>query len=332
MPAEWEAHEATWLTWPHDEAHWPGKFERIPSIWARMAKELEAGEDVHIIIHDKATRAVTDKELERAGVNGRRVHLHDFANNFSWARDHGPIFVKNTEGKRLITHWKYNAWGGKWAHDLDRNIPEEVARWTGIPRAQCPQVLEGGSIDVNGAGTILTTESCLLHPNRNPNLTREEIEKNLCDYLGVTKVLWLGEGIEGDDTDGHVDDLTRFVEARTVVTMIEESSSDLNYKPLHENVKRLSKMTDQAGKALEILEIPLPAPIHYDGMRLPASYANFYVGNEVVLLPVFQDPNDQRAVDTLERIFPNRKIVAIDARDLIWGLGAFHCVTQQQPA
>jgi agmatine deiminase len=331
MPAEWEPHEATWLTWPHDEAHWPGKFEKIPPIWARMVKELEAGEEVHILIHDAPTRDSAVEAMNRAGVVGRRVHLHQIPNNFAWARDHGPIFVKDAAGKVILTHWKYNAWGGKWAYDLDDDVPIRMSEALEFRHVDVPMVLEGGSIDVNGLGTLLTTESCLLNRNRNPGMTRDQIEQRLCEYLGVRKILWLGEGIAGDDTDGHVDDLTRFVGPRTVVTVIEPNRSDANYRPLFANLRRLQKATDQDEKTLEVIDLKLPKPIIYKDDRLPASYANFYVGNEVVLLPIFRDANDRAAVETLEKAFPSRRVVPIDATDLIWGLGAFHCVTQQQP-
>ncbi len=332
MPAEWERHKATWLTWPHDEDHWPGIFERIPPLWARMAKEIAAGEDVHILIHDDATEEHARAELATMDADMSKVHLHRVPNNFSWARDHGPIFVRDGDGRKRILHFTYNAWGHKWAHEKDEEIPAHVARITGIEAVRVPMVLEGGSIDVNGQGSLLTTESCLLHPNRNPQLTKAQIEENLKRALGLTNVLWLGEGIVGDDTDGHVDDLTRFVGPRTVVTVIEEKKTDENYNALTENLRRLEHMTDQDGNRLEIRTMPLPAPVFHKEHRLPASYANFYIANSVVILPVFEDPNDVIAVEVLQGAFPERKVVPIDARDLVWGLGMFHCVTQQEPA
>lgn len=344
MPAEWEPHEATWLIWPHDERHWPGLFHKVPPIWARMVKELEVGEDVHILIHDDATQAVAEKAMADAGVSGKRVHLHRVPNNYSWTRDEGPIFLRHpTTGERVMTHWKFNGWGGQWEHDLDDYIPEQIAKITGIERIPVPMVLEGGSIDVNGKGTLLTTENCLLNPNRNPGLTKAQIEQHLKDYLGVTKILWLGQGIMGDDTSGHVDDLTRFVGPRTVVTIVEHDADDVDAAPLRKNLRRLQTMTDQDDAPLEILTIPQPAPvlIHEEpskaahkageGFRIPASYANFYIGNAAVLLPVFGDPNDTQAVAVLQKCFPDRRIVPIDSRDLTWGFGSFHCVTQQMP-
>ena len=332
MPAEWEPHAATWLTWPHDEAHWPGKFKKIPPIWARITKELIEGEDVHILVHDTVTEKIAEKELKNAGATSDRVHLHRVPNNFSWARDHGPIFLKNDTGETLITHWGYNAWGEKWTHDLDEQVPAHIANITGIPSVRVPMILEGGSIDVNGRGTLLTTASCLLHPNRNPGLKKDQIEKNLKDYLGVINVLWLGDGITGDDTNGHVDDLTRFIGPRKIFAVIEEDENDENHAPLKANLELLKQMTDEAGHPFEIHTVPLPSPLFYEGIRLPASYANFYVGNSVVLAPVFNDANDNASINVLTEAFPTRRIVPIDTTDLVWGFGAFHCITQQQPA
>ncbi len=331
MPAEWERHSATWLTWPHDDAHWPGLYDRIPPIFAHMVKELESGEDVHIGIHDDETEGAAKKAMKNANVQGDRVQLHRIPNNFSWARDHGPIFLKHADGRTMMVDWKFNGWGNKWDFTLDDDVPKFIETITKIERVDGPMVLEGGSIDVNGKGTLLTTSSCLLHPNRNPQLTKEQIEQNLQDYLGVTNVLWLGGEIQGDDTNGHIDDLTRFVGPRTILTVTEKDESSMNYVPLQKNLETLKTMNDQDGNLFEILEVPLPKPVIHEESQLPASYANFYIGNDVVLLTVFDDPNDQIAVDTLARCFPTRKIVPILSRDLIWGFGAFHCLTQQQP-
>ena len=343
MPAEWEPHKATILTWPHDDRHWPGLFDRIPAIWARMVKELEVGEDVHLIIHDDATEASAKAEMKKANVQGDRVHLHRIPNNFAWARDNGPIVVKNAAGERLFLDWKHNAWGGQWEYELDDAMPTALARELGERSLDVPMVLEGGSIDVNGQGTLLTTENCLLNPNRNPGLTKDQIERHLKDHLGVRHILWLGEGIAGDDTSGHVDDLARFVAPSTVVTIINEDPQDPDFAPLQENLRRLRTMKDQGGHPLTVIPIVQPKPVlvHQTpskavheagkGFRIPASYANFYVANECVLLPVWDDPNDGAAVDTLQRCFPNRRIVPIDSRVLTWGFGSFHCVTQQVP-
>lgn len=344
MPAEWEPHEATVLTWPHDGRHWPGLFEHVPAIWARMVKELEQGEDVHVLIHDDATEVIAKKAMKEAGVVGDRVRLHRIPNNFSWARDHGPIVVKNSKGKRLFLDWLYNAWGGQWDHNLDDQVPTLLAKDLGIDSIGVPMILEGGSIDVNGLGTLLTTENCLLNPNRNPSLTKLDIELKLKEFLGVTKILWLGEGIQGDDTSGHVDDLTRFVGPRTVVTVISEDKSDPDYAPLQENLRRLKTMTDQDDQPLEVITITQPKPVFVDehaptkavytqgeSFRIPASYANFYIANECVLLPIWNDPKDDDAVATLQKCFPTRRIVPINSRILTWGFGSFHCVTQQVP-
>lgn len=344
MPAEWEPHAATILAWPHDHRHWPELFERIPAIWARMIKELELGEDVHVLIHDDETELVAKREMKAAKVQGDRVHLHRIPNDFSWVRDNGPIIVKNAVGELLFLDWKHNAWGGQWEHALDDQIPTRLARELDVRSLNVPMVLEGGSIDVNGRGTLLTTENCLLNPNRNPDFTKERIERHLQDYLGVSHILWLGEGIQGDDTSGHVDDLARFVGPRTVITILNENPDDPDYAPLQENFRRLRTMKDQDGQPLEILTIPQPKPVLVHGhapskaahtpgtgFRIPASYANFYIANECVLLPVWDDPNDRKAVEILERSFAGRRIVPIDSRLLTWGFGSFHCVTQQMP-
>ncbi len=345
MPAEWEPHEATLLTWPHDERHWPGLFEHVAAIWARMVKELEQGEDVHVLLHDDATARVAETAMKDAGVVGKRVRLHRVPNDFSWARDHGPIVVKNGNGDRLFLDWIFNGWGGQWDVSNDDQIPLHFSRILGANTLKVPMVLEGGSIDVNGCGTLLTTENCLLNPNRNPSLTKADIEENLKKYLGLKKILWLREGIQGDDTSGHVDDLTRFVGPRTVVTIVSDDPEDPDYAPLQENLRRLKTMTDQDDRPLEILTITQPKPVLVneheptkatrsakEGYRIPASYANFYVANECVLLPVWDDPRDAAAIETLQACFPTRRIVPIDSRILTWGFGSFHCVTQQIPA
>ena len=333
MPAEWEPHQATWLSWPHKEASWPGKFEPVPGIFAEMVRWLVPGEEVHINVRD----TVMEQEV-RALLGGRAVPLakvvfHHHPTNDAWCRDHGPIFVHRPDGAEVILDWGYNAWGDKYPpYDLDDTVPTRIGEELGIPVISPGMILEGGSIDVNGRGTLLTTEACLLNPNRNPALSREQIEAQLRRYLGVRHILWLGDGIEGDDTDGHIDDLTRFVGHRTVVTVIEENRTDTNYQPLRENLERLRGMTDQDGEPLEIVTLPMPRPLYYDDQRLPASYANFYIGNQVVLVPAYDPPRDAEACATLQRLFPNREVVPIDCTDLVWGLGAFHCVTQQWPA
>ncbi len=335
MPAEWEPHRGTWFSWPHKEASWPGKMDHIPAVFAKMVQLLSAHEEVHINVGDEALEQAARELLGTLGA-GPNIYFHRHPTNDAWCRDHGPIFVQRTSGDRseeLILDWGYNAWGEKYPpYDLDDIIPSRIGAELGIPVLSTGIILEGGSIDVNGQGTLLTTESCLLNPNRNPDLERSEIESALKRHLGVTKVLWLGEGIEGDDTDGHVDDLTRFVDARTVVTVVEDDPADTNYAPLQDNLRRLHTMTDQDGEPLRIVPLPMPRPLWYEGQRLPASYANFYIANGVVLMPAYDAERDELARTTLQDLFPTRRVVPIESADLVWGLGACHCVTQQWPA
>jgi agmatine deiminase len=336
MPAEWEPHRGTWLSWPHKKASWPGKFEPVPRIFARLATHLSAHEEVHINVADAAMEAEARGILDRAGADRDRIFFHHNPTNDAWCRDHGPIFVnRDTPGRReqAIIDWGYNAWGAKYPpYDLDDVVPARIAEELGLPLYLPGIILEGGSIDVNGRGTLLTTEACLLNPNRNPHLGRAEIEDYLRAYLGVTKVLWLGDGIVGDDTDGHVDDLTRFVNPDTVVTVVEHDPHDENFEPLQENLERLRGMTDQDGRPLRVVTLPMPRPLYQDDQRLPASYANFYIGNGVVMLPTYDAERDAEATTTLQSLFPDHRVIGIDCTDLVWGLGAFHCVTQQWPA
>jgi agmatine deiminase len=336
MPAEWEPHRGTWLSWPHKEASWPGKFAPVPGIFAAMVRALADREEVHINVGGPAMEASVRSLLADAGADTGNVFFHHNPTNDAWCRDHGPIFLQRSrDGRReqAVVDWGYNAWGGKYPpYDLDDVVPTRIAGELGLPVFLPGIIMEGGSIDVNGRGTLLTTESCLLNPNRNPALGRSEIERYLRDYLGVVKILWLGDGIAGDDTDGHVDDLSRFVDERTVVTVVEDDASDENYEPLQENLERLRGMTDQDGQPLRVITLPMPSPLEHDGQRLPASYANFYLANGLVLLPTYDPPRDEQAAATLERLFPDRDVLGIDCTDLVWGLGAFHCVTQQWPA
>jgi agmatine deiminase len=338
MPAEWEPHEATWLSWPRrGGVSFPDNDAFAPALWVRMAAALSAGELVHLNVRDPAEEDEV-RTLVAAEPTARadRIFVHRIPTDEPWARDHGPCFVvrDSQQGAPLaIVDWRYNAWGGKYPPwERDDAVPQQVAALLRVPAFSPGIVMEGGAIDVNGAGMLLTTESCLLNPNRNPQLGRDDIERYLRDYLGVTQVVWLGAGIVGDDTDGHVDDLTRFVAPRRVVTAVEDDPRDANWEPLRDNLARLRAVRDPAGEPLEVVELPMPAPFEREAMRLPASYANFYIGNAVVLVPAFRDPNDARAVETIARCFPDRRVVAVDAVDLVWGLGAFHCVTQQQPA
>jgi len=336
MPAEWEPHAATWLTWPHNLDSWPDGFETVPGTWCELVGALCPHEPVHILVNDAAAEAEASTLLRGAGVALTAVTFHRIPSDDAWMRDHGPTFLTrrtSTGGELGAVDWIYNAWGGKYPpFDRDAVIAGQVAAYTGARRFEPGIVLEGGSIEVNGRGTLLTTEACLLNPNRNPHLNRSRIESMLRDYLGVRHILWLGDGIAGDDTDGHIDDLTRFTDASTVVTVVEDDPADENYEILQDNLRRLAAMVDQDGQPLRVESLPMPSAIFRDGRRLPASYANFYVANHLVVAPVFGDRNDEVALSVLARVFPGRRVIGIRARDLVWGLGAFHCVTQQQPA
>lgn len=333
FPAEWEPHEATWLSWPHAEGiSFPGSYETVMPVFVEMVTHLATSENVCINVRD----AAEEKEV-RARFSGNvpeRVRFFHIKTNEPWCRDHGPIFLVNkAEKKKMILDWGYNAWGGKYPpYDADDKVPTEIGKRLGLPTLEIPMILEGGSFDVNGAGTLLTTESCLLNENRNPQLTKEQIEKNLRDYLNIEQIIWLGDGIEGDDTDGHIDDLTRFISPDTVVTMLEQDTKSPDYQPLIENIARLEKVRLLDGTRLKIIPLPMPSPVIKEETHLPASYANFYIGNSVVLLPVFRDSKDPIAIKVMENAFPKRKIIPIDCRELVWGLGAFHCLTQQEPA
>ena len=335
MPAEFEPHATTWLAWPHKEESWPGKLDRIPSIWVEMVRALSPGERVNILVNEAAPEEEVRSRLRAAGVSLANVRCLRVPTNDAWIRDSGPIFLTRASvaGTDLaVVDWEYNAWGGKYPPwDDDNRIPDHIAAMLDVPIFRPGIVMEGGSIDVNGQGTVLTTEACLLNPNRNPQLRRSDIERHLRDFLGVRHILWLGEGIAGDDTDGHVDDLTRFVGPSTVVTALEDDPGDANYAPLQANYRRLHEMTDQDGRPLQVIPLPMPAPIYHQGLRLPASYANFYIGNSAVLLPTFDQPTDAVAHAILRRLFPGRAVVGIYATDFVWGLGACHCATQQQP-
>jgi agmatine deiminase len=332
MPAEWEHHAATWLSWPRREGiSFPDSYDRVlPTLRAMVAALLES-EPVNINVCNGAHEAEARMTLN--DLPNECLTFHIIPTNEPWCRDHGPIFLTRDEEPRLVVvDWDYNAWGGKYSpSDLDEVVPTRVAEKLDLPVYYPQMILEGGSIEVNGAGALLTTERCLLNPNRNPQLTREQIEERLRDYLGVREILWLGDGIEGDDTDGHIDDLTRFVSERAVVTAVEDDQSDANHGPLRANLERLRRLTI-GGEPIEIVELPMPRKIVREGQRLPASYANFYIANRSVLVPTFADPNDAEAVAVLQQMFPTRRVVPIDGRELIWGLGAFHCLTQQQPA
>ncbi len=339
MPAEWEPHLATYLAWPHNVDTWPGKFEVIPPACAKLAAALAEFEPIRILVRPEA-----EIETVRAMVRGAlsdpaliaRVELLVVSTNDSWIRDYGPMFVNRAApgpGPRQIAlDWDFNSWGGKYgACDLDDASPRRLAERYGFEVVAPGIILEGGSIDVNGAGTLLTTESCLLNPNRNPALGRAAIEDYLKTYLGVAQVLWLGDGIAGDDTDGHVDDLARFVRRDTIVTAVEDDPADANFKPLADSLARLRAMRDRGGRPFRIETLPMPRPVTYDGARLPASYANFYIANGGILMPAFGCPEDEAAGAALARLFPGRRVAAIPSADLVWGLGAVHCLTRQHP-
>src|SRR2546423_10705387 len=332
MPAEWELHAATWLSWPRREGiSFPDSFDRVLPALREMVAVLVESEAVCINVingaHEAEARAVLDKLPHQECIT-----YYEIPTNEPWCRDHGPIFlIRDVDPKLAIVDWDYNAWGNKYPpFDLDEVVPTRVSEILKAPVFYPRMILEGGSIEVNGAGTLLTSESCLLNKNRNPNLSRDEIEQRLRDYLGIHEILWLGDGIEGDDTDGHIDDLARFVSETKVVTVVEENSDDANYKPLQENLERLQAMKI-GGRKIDIIILPMPKKIVREGQRLPASYANFYIANSCVLVPTFADPADEIALSILRDCFPNRRVVGIDCRELIWGLGTFHCLTQQQP-
>ncbi len=347
MPAEWAPHQATWLAWPHNRSDWPGKFEPIPYVYADIVRNLARGERVEIIVQDEAHEAKAREVLRLTNVlaeSEKNLRFHRWLTNRGWLRDSGPTFVtrKSRQNPVALNNWRFNAWAKYENWKLDNEIPSHVQKLTGIPAfeprfpvrgRERPVVLEGGSIDVNGRGTLITTEECLLGEvqQRNPGLSREEIELIFERYLGVTNVIWLERGIVGDDTHGHVDDITRFVGPSTIVTVYEEDHSDPNHEILRENHKRLTHAKDQDGKPLRIVKIPMPAPLVYRDQRLPASYANFYIANGRVLVPVFNDPNDCAALNALAEHMPKHKITPIYCGDLVWGLGTIHCMTQQQP-
>ncbi len=336
MPAEWEPHAATWIGWPHNKSDWPGKFAPIPWVYGEIVRKLTAGETVRILVNSAAHEAQARRVLTKWSVDFGRVELLRFPTNRGWTRDFGPIFVRKEQPSEVaIARFHFNAWAKYPDWQKDDKIPDLAAKRFKLRKFESQMVLEGGSIDVNGRGSVLTTEECLLHPTvqaRNPHLHRADVERVLRESLGVTNVLWLGEGIAGDDTHGHVDDLCRFVGPRTVVLCREDNPRDYNYRPLAENRERLQGMRAEDGSKLDVVDLPMPAPIVFDGLRLPASYANFYVANAAVLVPTFNDPQDRVALGILSECFSDRPVVGINAVDLVWGLGTLHCLTQQEPA
>ncbi|MCS6935425.1 MAG: agmatine deiminase family protein [Chitinophagales bacterium] len=343
FPAEFAPQRAVWLSWPHKEESWPGKIHSIYPPYCAFVLLVAQAQKVCINVADEAMKNFAVQQLRLS------PHYNDAAfeniefffhpTNDAWCRDHGPAFLikKNTEHpyptEKVIVDWGYNAWGNKYPpYDLDDAIPTRIAEKLGLKVFYPGIVMEGGSVEFNGKGTLLTTTSCLLNKNRNPHLTQAQIERYLIEYYGVENILWLGDGIAGDDTDGHIDDITRFVNEDTVVTVIEKNKTDENYEPLRKNLKLLSSMRLENGKQMNIVELPMPRPVIYEGQRLPASYANFYISNQYVIVPTFRDKeNDEAALEILQKVFPGRNVVGIDSTDIIWGLGSFHCLSQQEP-
>jgi agmatine deiminase len=328
MPAEWEPHEATWIAWPHNRSDWPGRFGPIPWVYGEIVRKLSQAERVRILVQNRELQEQAERVLRKVGARLEAVEFFECATNRVWTRDYGPLFVKNRGGEVAVTRWRFNAWAKYDDWHCDQRAGEFIARRNGRPVWEPDLVLEGGSIDVNGAGVLLTTEECLLSPiqARNPGMARAEIEKKLRDYLGARRVIWLHNGIAGDDTHGHIDDIARFVARDTVVAAWERDRSDVNHEPMAENHRLLR------AAGLRVIKLPMPHPLVFAGRRLPASYANFYIANGLVLVPTFNDPNDRAALSILAKLFRNREVVGINCTDLIWGLGAVHCMTQQEPA
>jgi agmatine deiminase len=349
LPAEWEPHAATWIAWPHNPEDWPGKFQPIPWVYGEIVRHLARVENVHILVNDAAAEIRARRLLSRCGVSLLRVAFHVWPTDRVWLRDSGPIFLTPTAASTsapplALTNWKFNAWAKYDNWWLDDKIPVHIAKLLSVP-AWTPEialphgrphrvVLEGGSIDVNGAGDLLTTEECLLSEfqQRNPGITREQLEQCFLDYLGVDQVIWLNCGIAGDDTHGHVDDIARFVDRTTILAAVEPNREDENHAPLQENLDRLHAARTRDGQPYRIVELPLPSPVVFEKQRLPASYANFYLANGLVLVPTFNDANDRLALNILADLFPQRQVIGIHSGDFIWGLGAMHCMTQQQPS
>jgi agmatine deiminase len=339
MPAEWAHHKATWLSYPHNEDSWPGKINTIFPSYNLFIKVLSEDEEVHINVNDQVMEDQVHEDLIKIGANMSNIFFHQFPTNDAWCRDHGPAFLLNRKdpSRRAIVNWNHNAWGGKYPYELDTQIPLHIHQFLSQtdPNLELFQpgiVMEGGSIDVNGCGDLLTTTSCLLNPNRNHHLNQSQIEEYLRDYYGVDNIIWLGDGIMGDDTDGHVDDLSRFISPDTIVTAVEDDCWDENYDVLQKNLKTLNSCRLANGKQPTIVELPMPDMVFYDNQRLPASYANFYIANNKVIFPTYRCLADNEAAYILEACFPDREIIGIDSTDIVWGLGSFHCLSQQEPA
>ena len=319
MPAEWARHEATWIAWPHNSKDWPGRFAPIPWVYGEIVRKLAEVERVRILIRDEALETQARRVLDKVGANPNSVEFFRCETDRVWTRDYCPLFVKSGRGETALTAWRFNGWAKYPNHTRDAAVPAYLAGRLKLPTLTPGMVLEGGSIDVNGEGLLLTTEECLLSDvqQRNPGMSRGQIEERMREYLGVERVIWLKTGIAGDDTHGHVDDLARFVDAETVVLVADADPADV---------------TTLRRAGLKVVRLPMPRPLRFDGVRVPASYANFYIANGLVLMPTFNDPNDRAALNTLAKLFPDREVVGINCTELIWGLGALHCMTQQQPA
>jgi len=334
MPAEWEPQSAIWLSWPHNYKTWPGQFRPIPFVYAEIVHQISRFEEVRINCA-QPLQARARRLCEQAGAVMNRVWFYDHPTNDAWCRDHGPIFVKHAKtGEVAVTDWNYNAWGDKYPpYDLDNQIPAQIAQQLKMRRFRKEMVLEGGSIEVNGCGVLLTSEQCLLNQNRNPQLTKAQIERALKDYLGVKTILWVGDGIVGDDTDGHIDDITRFFKADGFITGVESNKRDANHSILVENLRRLREFRTLGGKPYDIVTLPMPRGFSFQGQRVPASYVNYLVINGAVLVPQFRQPKrDRKAREIIGGCFPGREVIGIDCFELIWGLGTLHCISQQQPA
>jgi agmatine deiminase len=335
FPAEWELHRATWLSYPHADSYsWPGTLPAIFPFYHQFIREISKGERVCINIRDEELMEMVKIELMREGQDLSKIDFFIHPTNDAWCRDHGPAFLVSSTAKppRMIVSWRYNAWGEQYPHDLDEKIPGLVAECLNIPVVYPGIVMEGGAVEINGNGTLLTTASCLLNKNRNPHLKQDQVEDYLKNYYGAEKILWLNNGIDGDDTNGHIDDITRFFREDGVITAVEHDKTDPNHKTLKDNLKLLKTMREFSGKQLDIAEIPMPPPVVFEGHRLPASYANFYLTNQSVIVPIYRCKEDDKAMSVLEECFPDRRVVGIDSVEIIWGLGSFHCLSQQEPA